>query len=544
MTGTAKTEEEELGGIYDLDVVEIPTHRPIIRDDRPDVVYKTKDLKFKQVVAEIKAEHEAGRPVLVGTVAVETSEQLSRMLRRARVRHEVLNAKNHEREATIIAQAGRKGAVTIATNMAGRGVDILLGGNPEGLAREQLRRQNVDLLSIPQSEWTQVLDHLDHNQDPHASSSGAWVDTVAEVHTQVEQEKEEVLALGGLHVVGTERHEARRIDNQLRGRSGRLGDPGSSRFYLSLEDDLLLRFGGERVSKIMDRFKMEDAPIEAGMIDRVIENAQVKVEGFYFDSRKNVLQYDEVANEQRTAIYAERQRILEAARRWPIAHAMIAELISSQVEDAFELGEDEDEDQALRPLRTFFPPDSTRLPVPLLEVLDHDKEALRTEEEMASMLLGGIDATLEAKRNQIASEDEFEQILGDVMLGLIDSLWTRHLTDLDHLREGIGLRAVGQIQPIVAYKQEAFNMFALLQTDIVEQCARTLLAIQLQFAQPVARKQPAFDRVQFNRQNGNQATPVTQRRRASQPGRNDPCPCGSGRKFKHCHMRKRPEPVG
>ena len=544
MTGTAKTEEEELRGIYDLDVVAIPTHKPVIRDDRPDVVYKTKDLKFRQVAAEIKAEHEAGRPVLVGTVAVETSEQLSRQLRRARVPHEVLNAKNHEREATIIAQAGRRGAVTIATNMAGRGVDILLGGNPEGLARDLLRKQKVDLLSIPQGEWTRALDLLDRGEDPHTASDGEWVDTVAEVHRQVEQEQREVLSLGGLHVVGTERHESRRIDNQLRGRSGRLGDPGSSRFYLSLEDDLLLRFGGERVSRIMDRFKMEDAPIEAGMIDRVIENAQVKVEGFYFDSRKNVLQYDEVVNEQRTAIYEQRQLILEAADRVPIARAMIADLVSDQIADAFELGEEEDADEALRPLRAFFPPDSTRLPVPLLEVLEEDRETLRTETEMEEILLGGIDDALTAKLDQCENDDLFRQVLGDVMLGTIDSLWTRHLTDLDHLREGIGLRAVGQIQPIVAYKQEAFNMYSLLQTDILEQTARTLLALQLQVAQPMARRQPAFDRVHLNRQNGSQAAAPVQRRRSAQPGRNDPCPCGSGRKFKHCHMRKRPVPAG
>ncbi len=288
---------------------------------------------------------------------------------------------------------------------------------------------------------------------------------------------------------------------------------------------------------------MEDAPIEAGMIDRVIENAQVKVEGFYFDSRKNVLQYDEVVNEQRTAIYEQRQLILGAADRVPIARAMIADLVSDQIADAFVLGEDEDADEALRPLRAFFPPDSTRLPVPLLEVLEEDREALRTKAEMEAILLGGIVDALAAKLAQCESDDLFRQVLGDVMLGTIDSLWTRHLTDLDHLREGIGLRAVGQIQPIVAYKQEAFNMYSLLQTDILEQTARTLLALQLQVAQPMVRRQPAFDRVQLNRQNGTQATPV-QRRRSAQPGRNDPCPCGSGRKFKHCHMRKRPVPAG
>ena len=303
MTGTAKTEEEEFQRIYDLEVVQVPTYRPVVREDMDDLVYRTQTAKFKAVLDDIQEKHRSGQPVLVGTVAIETSEYVSGLLRRAGIDHEVLNAKNHEREATIIAQAGRPGAVTIATNMAGRGVDILLGGNAEGLAREQLRKAQVDLAAVPQLEWSHAIDLLKRRQDPTDSYPTAWAKALSEQWHAVERDKEAVRQLGGLHIVGTERHEARRIDNQLRGRSGRLGDPGSSRFYLSLEDDLMRKFGGERISGIMARLGVEDdVPIEAGLVNRAIENAQTKVEGYNFDIRKHVLRYDEVVNEQLISI--------------------------------------------------------------------------------------------------------------------------------------------------------------------------------------------------------------------------------------------------
>ncbi|OUC08705.1 preprotein translocase subunit SecA, partial [Litorilinea aerophila] len=343
MTGTAKTEEEEFQRIYNLDVVVIPTYKPIIRQDLPDLVYRTQEAKFKAVLADIEEAHKRGQPVLVGTVAIETSELVSAMLKRRGIPHEVLNAKNHEREATIIAQAGRPGAVTIATNMAGRGVDILLGGNPEGLAREQLRKEGFDLNEISQADWNACLEMLKHGQDPLRVYNTRWAEVLKQKYEEVARDRELVKQLGGLHVVGTERHEARRIDNQLRGRSGRLGDPGSSRFYLSLEDDLMRRFGGDRIANLMNRLGVEDdMPIEAGLVSKAIENAQSKVEGHNFDIRKHVLQYDEVVNEQRNRIYDQRRRILTEPSMKNSIVAMIEEEVGELV-DTFTASEYEDE---------------------------------------------------------------------------------------------------------------------------------------------------------------------------------------------------------
>lgn len=540
MTGTAKTEEEELGSIYDLDVVAVPTYKPIIREDHMDVVFRNRSGKFRRVVEEIHTLHEQGRPILVGTVAIETSEHLSRLLRRARIPHEILNAKNHEREAVIIAQAGRRGAVTIATNMAGRGVDILLGGNPEGLAREALRKQKADLLSIRQQDWNHALELLGRNQDPVPAIAGPWVPVLRDAYRQAEAERREVLELGGMHVVGTERHESRRIDNQLRGRAGRLGDPGSSRFFLSLEDDLLLRFGGERVSNLMTRFKMEDAPIQNTMIDRVIENAQVKVEGFYFDSRKNVLQYDEVVNEQRTAIYQQRHRILAAAAVMPILQNLVDASLSDFVQEQF-AAMDEDEDEERKDIREFFPPHSARWPLLLLEAVEPDDEMMLDAVQAEERLCQAAARVLAAKQEQAAEIAYFDQFLRELVLNIIDNLWTRHLTDLDHLREGIGLRALAQIRPIVAYQQEAYAMFNELQQEIRDQIARNALALQLRIVEtPPARH---YDRIVMNRQQNRMGPPEPVTRKRT-PGRNDPCPCGSGRKYKHCHMLREGTPSG
>ncbi len=539
MTGTAKTEEEELGSIYDLDVVSIPTYKPIIRGDHTDVVYRNQDGKFRDVVAEIQQFHEQGRPVLVGTVAIETSELLSRRLRRARIAHEVLNAKNHEREAVIIAQAGRRGAVTIATNMAGRGVDILLGGNPEGLAREALRKQDFDLLEIALQDWNHALELLDKGHDPVQEVKGTWVQVLKKIYEQVQQERKEVRELGGLHVVGTERHESRRIDNQLRGRSGRLGDPGSSRFFLSLEDDLLLRFGGERLNTVMTRLKLDDAPIESGMIDRVIENAQVKVEGFYFDSRKSVLQYDEVMNEQRTAIYQQRQRILESEAIMSVMQTLMDDSLSSLVDELFG-DRDEDEEDTIPNILTLFPPHSLQLPASMREFMPIDDDAELEADQALAQLNHAAMALMEAKQEQLGNKDLFESVMRDLMLNVIDNLWTRHLTDLDHLREGIGLRALAQIQPIVAYQQEAYQMFNLLQVDIRDQIVRNALGLELRRVEPAT---PLFDHIQMNRQSAPSAF-QTVRKTKRTLGRNEPCHCGSGRKYKHCCMRKDPVPAG
>ncbi|MDI7277239.1 MAG: preprotein translocase subunit SecA, partial [Anaerolineae bacterium] len=421
MTGTAATEAEEFSKIYNLDVVVIPTHKPMIRVDHPDLVYKTEAAKFRAVVDEIVELRQRGQPVLVGTLSIERSEVLAEMLKRRGVAVQVLNAKQHEREAGIIAQAGRSGAVTIATNMAGRGVDILLGGNPEGLAREQLRRQGVDLTTVSREVWEQAL---------------------AEARQAAEQDRERVVALGGLHVVGTERHEARRIDNQLRGRSGRQGDPGSSRFYVSLEDDLMRRFGGQSIAGIMDRLGVEeDVPIEHRLVSRAIENAQVKVEGYNFDLRKHVLEYDDVVNQQRELIYEQRRLILSE----PYLRPIIEEMVDEQVDfllDSYVGGEHRD-DWDLAGLHA-----AVRQLFPLPPSQGPGAWARLSRQEIAEELHEAARRAYDEREAQLGPQT-MRQLERLVMLHTVDNLWVHHLTALDELREGIGLRAYGQRDPLV-----------------------------------------------------------------------------------------------
>jgi preprotein translocase subunit SecA len=529
MTGTAKTEEEEFQSIYNLDVVAVPTYRPVVREDLADVVYKNQTAKFKAVIDEIEAAYKRGQPVLVGTVAIETSELISKMLQRRGISHQVLNAKQHEREATIIAQAGRPGAVTIATNMAGRGVDILLGGNAEGLAREKLRKEDVDLTSIPQIEWNDVLDLLRHGQDPTTKYSEHWVEVLRDVYLETKKYQEQVKAAGGLYVVGTERHEARRIDNQLRGRSGRLGDPGRSRFFLSLEDDLIRRFGGDRITGIMDRLGIEDdQPIEAGMISKAIESAQTRVEGHNFDIRKHVLKYDEVVNEQRETIYAERRRILSETSLKPT----IVDMISQEVEgvvNQFTNGVHRDElnlEELTQTLRTVFPfPDE----FDVAEWEDLDTAEIRaTAVDMAH-------AVYEEKEAEISAET-LRRAERQVMLRSVDHRWVRHLTDLDRLREGIGLQAIAQVDPLVAYKRQAYTMYQELMGDIRSDIVKMVMSLSVQREPVIA--QPLVRNIRINRgDDSNAAKQQTVRHTAERPGRNDPCHCGSGKKYKHCHMK-------
>ncbi|MBV7336862.1 preprotein translocase subunit SecA [Chloroflexi bacterium TSY] len=530
MTGTAKTEEEEFNSIYNLTVVSVPTHKPVVRDDRSDMVYRTVESKFKALMDDIAQAHEKGQPVLVGTVAIETSEFISRLLKRRGIAHEILNAKNHEREATIIAQAGRPGAVTIATNMAGRGVDILLGGNPEGLARDELRKKKVDLAEIPQNEWTNALDMLKQEEDAAQKYPTQWAELLTEKYKATQKDQETVKELGGLYVVGTERHEARRIDNQLRGRSGRLGDPGASRFYLSMEDDLMRRFGGERMSNIMSRLGVEDdMPIEAGVVSKAIENSQTKVEGHNFDIRKHVLRYDEVVNEQRNRIYEQRRRILTEPSLKTSAEEMImdevadavAQFTSSDYDDEWELSD------LAQALRSVFP-----LPADFSEESWKTMNAEEIEENAISLAL----AAYEAKEEEV-SEELMRQAEKQIMLRSVDNRWIRHLTDLDRLREGIGLQAFAQVDPLVAYKREAFAMYSELMVDIRSDIVKSVYAFQVQKAEPQA---PVVRNVRAHRggENGAAAQPQTVRNSGPQVGRNDPCPCGSGKKYKHCHGRK------
>ncbi|MFQ6014716.1 MAG: preprotein translocase subunit SecA [Anaerolineae bacterium] len=573
MTGTAATEAEEFHKIYNLDVIIIPTHMPMIRIDHPDLVYKNQESKFRAVVGEIEELHRQGRPVLVGTIAIETSEMLSEMLRRQGIPHQVLNAKHHEKEAAIIAQAGRPGAVTIATNMAGRGVDILLGGNPEGLAREELRKRGRDLTNISPDEWEEVLAHFQQ---------------------LCEADKKKVLELGGLHVLGTERHEARRIDNQLRGRSGRQGDPGSSRFYVSLEDDLMRRFGGERVKGFMEWAGVdEDIPIEHNLVSKSIENAQVKVEGYNFDIRKHVLEYDDVVNKQREVIYDQRRRVLSESDLRPIIMRMVEDEIRGLV-DFYTAGGDLREEWDLAALHTAarsMLPSAPTLPPSHWGEMDFEEieeellqwaETLYAEQtqEMGLAFLrqaemeGASLATLAEndhpayrlayqaarclfeeeewdtikntrlrmldKEQQAKVKEAFRQgvtLFRDraVMLEIVDRHWIHHLTALDELRDGIGLRAYGQQDPLVSYKKESHQMFdeltANIQHDIAHTVFNRVLTVMPQAAPTPARQ------MRFHHGGDGERRPV--RRVVSEKiGRNAPCPCGSGKKYKHCCLRK------
>ena len=533
MTGTAKTEEEEFQRIYNLDVAVIPTYKPVVREDLPDMVYRTPEVKFKSVIDDIADANQRRQPVLVGTVAIETSEVVSQMLKRRGIDHEVLNAKNHEREATIIAQAGRPAAVTIATNMAGRGVDILLGGNPEGLAREQLRREGIDLTEIPHFAWNECLDMLKHGKDPTTVYKTRRAEALRDKFREVERDRELVKSLGGLYVVGTERHEARRIDNQLRGRSGRLGDPGRSRFYLSLGDDLMRRFGGDRISGLMGRLGVEDdMPIEAGLVSKAIENAQTKVEGHNFDMRKHVLQYDEVVNEQRNRIYDQRRRILNEPSMKASVEDMIEEELAG-VAEAFLAGEHADE-WNLHDLEQ-----TLRGTVPLPDNFDPAVWADMKKDEIVDHVVDTALHVYAAKEAELG-EESMRKIEKQILLWAVDNRWVRHLTDLDRLREGIGLQAIAQVDPLVAYKRSAFDMYADLMNDIRGDVVKAVLSIQVQRQQQQPQAAPVevtpiARNIRTNRDGGNGAT-QPMRKSGPELGRNDPCWCGSGKKYKNCHM--------
>ncbi len=507
MTGTAATEAEEFEKIYNLEVTMIPTHMPVIRQDNEDYVFMTEKAKFKAVVDQIKRLHENGQPVLVGTVAIETSERLSKELTRAGVPHEVLNAKQHFREAPIIAQAGRSGAVTIATNMAGRGVDILLGGTPDGLAREKLRKQGIDVTQATPEQWKAALD---------------------EAKAECAEDRKKVLAAGGLFVLGTERHEARRIDNQLRGRSGRQGDPGESRFMLSLEDELIRRFGGDRVKGLMSRLDLpEDEPIEHSMITKTIQQAQIRVEGFNFDIRKHILEYDDVVNKQREVIYRQRREILDATELKDRLLAMLDQQIETLCKQYLgaEYRDEWQLEDLYRAALTLFPVPAHITPAGWDEL---DAEAIE-----AQLHEGGREAY--TVKEQELGEHMLEAERA-VLLDALDFFWRRHLTDLDVLREGIGLMAVAQRDPLVEYKRQAFGIWQEMQDQIQQRAVRTIFRVQLQQPQPIAQVQ----NIRTSTSGSTASTAAPEPVRATQKerlGRNDPCWCGSGKKYKNCHYR-------
>jgi preprotein translocase subunit SecA len=524
MTGTAATESEEFAKIYELDVTVIPTNRPLTRVNHPDVVYKTAREKFDAVTAEIKELHAKGQPILVGTVSIEISEHLSKLLKKHGIPHQVLNAKYHEREAEIVAQAGREKAVTIATNMAGRGTDILLGGNPDFLAKEILRKKGLDPAVAP-PEARQV----------------AW----QEAKRTTDPEHERVVQLGGLHILGTERHESRRIDNQLRGRSGRQGDPGSSRFYLSLEDDLLRIFGSERIQRIMERLGMEEGePIEHKLVTRAIGTAQKRVETRNFEIRKHLLEYDDVMNKQREIVYGMRREILDGESQEERVLEWVGDVAGTIVE-RYAAADAHPEDWDAPALNeALFRQFDVRVPADAVTEAGSHEALLETVTEAA-------EKAYRERERQMGGE-MFHRLERWILLGLrwedgefrgIDQLWKDHLLSMDHLKEGIGLRGYGQRDPLTEYKKEAFEMFQdmieHLKEVVLEQLFKVRMVREEVAAEPV--HVAAAPRWQENRgADGAAAAPRVEARTATgeKVGRNDPCPCGSGKKYKRCCLLK------
>jgi preprotein translocase subunit SecA len=505
MTGTADTEAVEFQQIYNLQVVVIPTNRPMIRIDHHDSVYKTEGEKFDAVIEEIKDCHERGQPVLVGTVSIEKSERVSNLLKKTGIRHHVLNAKNHEREAEIVAQAGRYKAVTISTNMAGRGTDIVLGGNPEFMAAAEAGTREPN--------------------DPK------YVEALEKYRKQCAAEREQVLAAGGLHILGTERHESRRIDNQLRGRSGRQGDPGSSRFYLSLEDDLLRIFGADRLKGFMGRIGMEDGmPIEHRWISRAIENAQKKVEAHNFDIRKHLLEYDDVMNKQREVIYHRRRELLGSDSLKEDVLDMCDELIENIVEAHIdpELAPEEWDWKALE--------DAFYRQFKFRPEFRHNGSAPHNSDELIEMARERV-RKLYQEREEAFTPPVMRQIEKIVLLQTLDSLWKDHLLAMDHLKEGIGLRGYGQLNPLVEYQKEGFSMFEAMMGVMQQDVAEKIFSVQVTREQEVRQiEQPRPQQMVMSHGAEREAvgsTPV--KREGDKVGRNDPCPCGSGKKYKRCH---------
>ncbi len=502
MTGTADTEAGEFDNIYKLDVVVIPTNKPMIREDPPDLVFKTVKEKFEAAAEEIKACHEKGQPVLVGTVSIETSERMSALLKRKRVPHVVLNAKFHEKEAEIVAQAGSKGSVTIATNMAGRGTDILLGGNPEGLARTKANPE------------TQPEDYANH--------MAAFLEKCA-------RENGEVLEAGGLHIVGTERHESRRIDNQLRGRSGRQGDPGSSRFYVSLEDDLMRLFGGDRLKNMMGRLGMEEGvPIEHSWVSKSIERAQTSVEGRNFEIRKHLLEYDDVMNKQRETIYGLRKRILarEGLRDYLFETAEdILDWILEEYTGLDTTPVDWDMEGLKNQVLRFFG----------VDIGDFElNQEQTTQSDLREQIVKAYTSKYEEKEERLPPDmmREYERL---VMLQVIDNQWKDHLLSMDHLKEGIGLRAYGQRDPLVEYKREGFEIFSAMMDRVEEDIVRYLFLLEPAVQQEEKRVQRREQSYSYSAPDQEEKKPgKTVVRKDKKVGRNDPCPCGSGKKYKKC----------
>ena len=522
MTGTAMTEEGEFNAIYGLDVIEIPTNKPMIRDDMPDVVYKTVRAKYNAVINTVTEAHAKGQPVLIGTVSIEKSEELSRLLKQKGIKHEVLNAKYHDKEAEIVAQAGKEGAVTIATNMAGRGTDIKLGGNAEYLAKSEMRRMQYTEEMIDEATGFAETDN-----EEIIEARKVYTELEKKYDAEIEPEADRVRAAGGLFIIGTERHESRRIDNQLRGRSGRQGDPGCSRFFLSLEDDLMRLFGGERITAVMNTLKAdEDMPIEARMISNTIENAQKKIEGKNFGIRKSVLQYDDVMNRQRELIYGQRDQVLDGVDLKPVIMKMITGSINDSVD--FHCPDSlPPEDWTADDLRKKY----TYL------LKEGELTGSFDKEEARELLLSRAEECYESREKLLGVNAEGEPVMRElekqILLRNVDRHWMDHIDAMDQLRRGIGLRAYAQTDPVVAYREVGSDMFDAMNEEIREDTARQILTVVIKSEEDTKRSQTVtITSTSAATDNTEKKRPV--RNTEKKIGPNDPCPCGSGKKYKKC----------
>ena len=527
MTGTAMTEEQEFREIYGMDVIEIPTNKPVIRNDMPDVVYKTENGKFNAVVEQVKECHEKGQPVLVGTVSIETSERLSALLKRHGIKHQVLNAKYHEKEAEIVAQAGQYGAVTIATNMAGRGTDIMLGGNAEYLAKNQMRKEGYYENLI-----VEATGFGDTDDEEIIEARQRFTELSKKFKEELRPEAEKVKEAGGLFIVGTERHESRRIDNQLRGRSGRQGDPGCSRFYLSLEDDLMRLFGGDRIISMMDSLKIdENTPIENRILSNTIESAQRKIEGRNFGIRKNVLQFDDVMNKQREIIYAQRNKVLDGEDLKESILSMMDETVDSAMAMYMPEGVEPDH-WNMEGFRNYF---IGLIAGSLLELEDDELKKV-DRKELGEQIKEKVHQ-LYAKREEELGENITRELERVVLLKQVDTKWMDHIDAMDELKKGISLRSYGQKDPVVEYRIEGFDMFDEMIAGIREETVKILLLAPFRKPNaPMPQEAPKREQVAQPTATSSDGTvaPATIRRQGKKVGRNDPCPCGSGKKYKNC----------
>lgn len=525
MTGTAMTEEGEFREIYNLDVIEIPTNKPMIRKDLNDIIYKNERAKFRAVVEDIKQSHAKGQPVLVGTVSIENSEKLSSILKKEGIKHEVLNAKYHEKEAEIIAQAGKYGAVTIATNMAGRGTDIMLGGNSEFLAKQEMRKRGYSEELIEAATT-----HNETDDEQILEARRTFNEYEQRFENEIKEEKEKVIAAGGLKIIGTERHESRRIDNQLRGRSGRQGDIGESRFYIGLDDDLMKLFGGDMITSVYNALKAdENMPIELGMISKSVETAQRRVEGKYFSIRKNVLQYDDVMNNQREIIYKQRREVLDGED----LKDQILKMMETEVEAIVTTHYSD----SLINKEGLITDVKSNLDIELkLEEIEADVQ--KTIEKITKMVIDKY----EAKEQEVGAE-QLREVERVVMLKVVDQKWMDHIDAMDELKDGIGLRAYGQKDPVALYRIEGFEMFDQMVNDIKADVVKILM--HLEKVERVQRVQTAKITGEGLKEEGITAPNKTEtevktpiRNTEEQVGRNDPCPCGSGKKYKNCCGRQ------